>query len=60
MTCTVQAERGPVKFASENLHPENLIAYLTIGSLAQGELKPGFRSNSAMCSQTSPKVAFVQ
>ena len=33
MTCTVQAERGPVKFASENLHPENLIAYLTIDSL---------------------------
>ena len=34
MTYTVlQAERGPVKFASENLHPENLIAYLTIGSL---------------------------
>ena len=26
----------------------------------QGELKPGFRSNAAMCSQTSPKVAFVQ
>ena len=27
---------------------------------AQGELKPGFRSNAAMCSQTSLKVAFVQ
>ena len=26
----------------------------------QGELKPGFRSNAAMCSQTSPKVALIQ
>ena len=27
---------------------------------AQGELKPGFRSNASICSQTSPRVALVQ
>ena len=26
----------------------------------QGELKPGFRSNASICSQTSPRIALVQ